>query len=393
MAFPHARVIHSGWNHQVDQLVKTSSTKIDLINPFLQIKTVRTLFSGFKGKLRVLTRYKLADFYQGVSDLDALQLLLDYGAEIRGIRYLHAKVYSFDGQCCLVCSANLTDAAMNRNLEVGLITSEPASVKALEENFNALWELSGPSLTATKIVDWKSQVRKVRIQTPLSRPSGLKDLGANLNFGGSGFSVSFPEDNLVGQSRFELENAENYFCKFSASSSDRPSGTKLVEDWIKDCDFTIGGFYPKNKRPRIVRDGDVMFPAVLCADPRDIFVIGRAYALKYVEGDDDATETDKAAQYKDWKNKWPHFIRFRDGEYLDGAISAGVSLNALMAKFGSDSFVTSRVRAKKDSGFAPQKSLRQQAAVRVTYEAAQWINAQLDARFLSLGTVGLSSSS
>ena len=38
----------------------------------------------------MITRFNLADFAEGVSDIEALRLLLDAGANIRGIRNLHA---------------------------------------------------------------------------------------------------------------------------------------------------------------------------------------------------------------------------------------------------------------------------------------------------------------
>ena len=132
-----------------------------------------------------------------------------------------------------------------------------------------------------------------------------------------------------------------------------------------------------------------MFPAVLCDDPRDTFIIGRAYAFKYVEGEDDATEAEMTTPNKEWKRQWPHYIRFRESEFLNGALREGISISAVIARFGNDSFVTSQARARRDPTFLPQRSLRQQASVRLTYEAAKWINAQLDARFQSLGTVPL----
>ena len=42
------------------------------------------------GNVQVITRFNLADFAEGVSDIEALRLLLDAGADIRGIRSLHA---------------------------------------------------------------------------------------------------------------------------------------------------------------------------------------------------------------------------------------------------------------------------------------------------------------
>ena len=388
MPFPQDKVIHSGWKKEILDLVRASSRQIDIINPFLQLKTTDDLFSSFSGPIRVLTRFNVADFYTGVSDLEALDLLLQRGVRVRGIRNLHAKVYSFDRACSLVCSANLTDAAMRRNLEIGLITSSPGPVGTLAATFDKLWDAAGPDLVRELIEAWRHQIRTAKLKAPSYPSLGLRDFGAVVDLTAPDLAKA-AGGGLSFISSFRLEDAQNYFCKFSASSSKRPPRSKPIAEWIKDCDFVIGGFYPNGKRPRKVRDGDVMFPAVLTSNPNETFIIGRAYAFRYVQGDDDATPDEMAVLHKEWKKDWPHMIRFRDSEFLDGSLSDGVSLSSLMAKFENDSFVTSQERAKTDPKFVPQRSVKQQAAVRLTDEAAAWVNAQLDDRFRSLGRVRL----
>jgi phosphatidylserine/phosphatidylglycerophosphate/cardiolipin synthase-like enzyme len=67
--------------------------------------------------LQAITWFNLADFAKGVSDIDALRMLLDAGASVRGIRNLHAKVYLFGVSRAIITSANLTAAALDRNHE------------------------------------------------------------------------------------------------------------------------------------------------------------------------------------------------------------------------------------------------------------------------------------
>jgi HKD family nuclease len=384
MSFPTAKVIHSNWKNEVETLVKASKSQVLIINPFLQPETVKTFFSRYRGKIRVLTRFNLNDFYNGVSSLRALQKLLKYKAEIRGVKRLHAKVFTFDSECALVSSANLTDAAMTRNVEFGLITSSVETVKAIEDEFARIWDKAGPSLTRDQIDKWTKEVENARRLNPAPRIEALGDRGANVTTGG--FVVP-PEAAVNRDTRFDLENAVNFFCKFSASSDDRQAGTVAVKTWIEDCEFKIGGFYPKGKKPRIVKDGDVMFPAVLTDNPHDIVIIGRAYAMAFVEGFDTATVADWSVPNRDWKEDWPFRTRFRNSEFIEGTIADGVSLDRVMRIFGNDAFVTSQEAAKLDPTFKPQKSVRQHPYVRLTYEAAQWVNAQLDLRFAALGTI------
>lgn len=51
---------------------------------------------------------------------------------------LHAKCVAVDGHTALLGSANLTEAAQQRNIEVGLLVRTPAVARALESHFNGL---------------------------------------------------------------------------------------------------------------------------------------------------------------------------------------------------------------------------------------------------------------
>lgn len=378
MSFPDAKVIHSNWDQELRALVGSSKSQILVINPFLQPETIKRLFAKFRGPIRVLTRFNLNDFYCGVSSLDALDRLLSRRAEIRGVKRLHAKVFTFDAACALVCSANLTDAALMRNVEFGVITSSASTVKAIKEEFERIWNKAGPSLTKHQIATWRKEVQDARDLTPAPRIKALRDCGATVSSGGM---VSSAEAVANQETKFNLEDAENFFCKFSAKSEERPKGNLAVRTWIEDCEFVIGGYYPRGKRPRQIQDGDVMFPAVLCKEPHATFIIGRAYAFKHVEGVDEATTAEWNVRYKEWKKEWPYRTRFRDGEYLDGKLSDGIRLSTVMERFKTDAFVTSQIAALEDPNFKPQKSVRQQAYVRLTYAAAQWVNAELDLIF------------
>ena len=73
-----------------------------------------------RAPLKVITRFNLDDFAGEVSDISALRLLLQAGAQIRGIKNLHAKLYLIGGGHVILTSANLTDAALRRNHELGI---------------------------------------------------------------------------------------------------------------------------------------------------------------------------------------------------------------------------------------------------------------------------------
>ena len=51
---------------------------------------------------------------------------------------MHAKCVVVDGAQALVTSANFTEAAQERNIEVGLLVDAPALADRLEEHFASL---------------------------------------------------------------------------------------------------------------------------------------------------------------------------------------------------------------------------------------------------------------
>src|SRR5258708_37191588 len=117
-----------------------------------------------------------------------------------------------------------------------------------------------------------------RVRMSGSRPattSGLSDEGVNAGFADTAVLVA-PV----------LENAEHAFVKFFGKSDYRASPGDPVFEEVKRTGCHWACTYPKNKRPRQVEDGAVMFMARLVANPNDMIIYGRAVGLRHVEGRD-----------------------------------------------------------------------------------------------------------
>ncbi len=145
--------------------------------------------------------------------------------------------------------------------------------------------------------------------------------------------------------------------------------------------------YPKGRRPRQARQGDVMYLGRLVKRPNDIIVFGRAIALRrHVEGDDDASPTDIAL--RSWKADWPHYVRVHSAEFLDGAIGDGVSLNELMDALKADAFTKTQENAAAGIGNTiPRRAYSQQPAARLSREGAEWIGRRVEDAFRRRGTI------
>ena len=143
------RLVDTGWNAVLTDAAQKDHSAVRLVCPFIKMVAVeRLLAKGKPGLMQVITRFDLNDFVQGVSDLAALQRLLDAGATIRGIKNLHAKLYLFGDSRVVVTSANLTQAALDRNHEFGFVAIDVGIVGRCRQYFDDLWAKAGANLTA-----------------------------------------------------------------------------------------------------------------------------------------------------------------------------------------------------------------------------------------------------
>jgi hypothetical protein len=179
------------------------------------------------------------------------------------------------------------------------------------------------------------------------------------------------------------------FVKFFGRAGTRTALDARVLDVLERTGAHWAGTYPAGRRPRRVRDGDRMFLAQLVArrGVADIAVFGRALALAYLEGRDDASADDLAL--RPWKSRWPHYIRVRDGEFLAGTLADGVSLGELMDALGAEAFATTQRNALIGRGNVdPRQAYRQQPAVRLSHEGREWLDARLEEAFARVGRLG-----
>ncbi len=175
--------------------------------------------------------------------------------------------------------------------------------------------------------------------------------------------------------------------KFFGSATNRASPDAPVLDVLARTGAHWAGTYPAGRRPRGVRDGDRIFQArlvTLAGGTGDILVFGRASALAYVEGRDDASADDLAL--RPWRRRWPHYVRVRDGEFVAGTLAHGVSLGELMDALGAEAFASTQQNALAGRGNVdPRQAYRQQPAVRLSHEGREWLDARLDEAFARVG--------
>jgi hypothetical protein len=369
-------LIDFGWRKTFDKASASHPSELGIVSPFIQNSALLRLLRACRSRrVRVITRFRLIDFHEGVSDLEALRILLDNGAVVRGVRNLHAKLYLFGGNSAIVASANLTDAALSRNHEFGFIADDDDVIAACTAYFDKLWQRAGQDLNHNQIDEWQGSLAQLRVNG--SRPSqlsNLPDFGADV-----GLPLSSAIPPLV-------TDAPQAFVKFFGESHNRAEYSLPVIEEVSRAGCHWACTYPKGKRPRQVRDGAIMFMGRLVGKPDDAMIFGRAVGIHHEEGRDDASAAD--LEEREWKVNWPHYIRVYHAEFVAGTLVDGVRLSDLMNDLGSNAFESTKRNAALGAGNTnPRNAYRQQAAVALSSEAYHWLNSRLEVLFETFGKI------
>ena len=372
---PTFQLIDTGWDKVIQEASTADRTELRVVCPFIKVRAAKRLLQGKSPeKIQVITRFHLGDMCDGVSDTEALRLLLENGAKIRGVKGLHAKLYLFGDQRAIVTSANLTEAALLRNHEFGFVSSESAIITQCRDYFDSLWMKSGPNLDLARLEDWERRIEAVHLAGSCpSAAAGLSDEGTDAGVTPPG-SVDTPRVSEAPQSFVKL---------FGEGHNRAPLDLPVFEEVrLSGCHWACS--YPKRKRPRQVQDGDVLFMGRLVKDPNDIVIYGRAIGLRHVEGRDEASPDEIG--HRTWKATWPVYIRTHHAEFVAGTLANGIRLSTLMDKLEFNSFhSTQRNSLIGDGNINPRSAYRQQAAVQLTKEAFVWLNERLERAFAKHG--------
>jgi hypothetical protein len=368
----------------------SNATNILVVSPFISVGAAPLLLrDGKQRTIRVITRYNLEDFAVGVSQLPALEALVNAGAHIRGRRGLHSKLYLFDSESMIVSSANLTGGGLKHNLEFGLEIEGHEIVTAARSYFERLWSAAENDLTLPLISRWKDEVDDERARRGHQKypKHQLPDHGTEVSVVNP--LVDFPSDKKSKtKSTIRSSEAPRVFVKFFGTSKDRSDSRLTVREVIRSSECYYACTYPRNKRPRRIRHGDVIYMAAIM-DPVGYAIFGRAVAIPYVPGRDDATPNEVERQA--WKTHWPRYIRVFAPVFIDAPLSDCVSLALLINKLGAQAFAsTAKNMAGGGGNTDPNRALMQKPDVEITGEAAQLLAEEFEKRMNEKGGVPLS---
>jgi len=359
------RLVDTRWDREFEAALSKRDPTLRIVCPFIKEGVTRRLLKYAEPTvLQVITRFNLDDFCAGASDVAALKLLLRSGAQIRGVCHLHTKLYLFGAKRVIVTSANLTNAALVRNHEFGFVAEDDEIIRRCGDYFDKLWSRAGDNVFASQLADWEQEVADYLAggAPPGVTPPGLGDKGVKV----SDWTTWASPATWVGE-------AEQAFVKIFGESHKREDRSGSVLDEVRESGCHWACTYPKDKRPRRVHDGALMFMGRLVRNPNDILIYGRAVGMQYRQGRDDASPAD--IKRRGWKQKWPHYVRVHHSEFIEGTLSNGISLSEMMETLGSNSFASTQRNAAQGKGNVdPRRAYRQQAAVELSPQGLAWMN-------------------
>lgn len=374
------RLIDNGWDSEIRQARSANPESLRIVCPFIKARTLENILNaGQTGDVRIITRFDLNCFNQGVSDLESLELAMDAGAKIRGIRGLHSKMFLFEKSQAIVTSANVTNAAFFHNHEFGFLSNGSDVVDACEQYFQDLWRKAGPNLKQSDLKKWSSILKKHR------KSKGEASTASKLPDYGKAVSQKSP----FSHGGYSLSPWNNAFIKFMGSAADRADRDLRIDELVAESGASWACTYPKSKPPRQVEDGDIIYMARLVQNPDDIIIFGKAIGRKHRDDEDTATKAE--IKKRKWKKDWPCYVRVHDGQFLNTDLNQGISMSLMLDKLGADSFMSTQRNLEKGSGnIDPTVSYLRKSHMMLTREARSWIDDRLNLGLERFGHVDYS---
>jgi hypothetical protein len=370
------RLISRDWDAEILAARRAAAGPLRIICPFIKKNALSRLLDGAIGDIKVITRFDLNCFNQGVSDLAALRMAIEAGGRVRGIKHLHSKLYLFGDRSTLATSANVTDAAFRRNHEFGFLAHDPEVVASCGTYFRDLWKRAGADLSLAQLTRWEKLLTVH--QRKGGGPAGgseLPDYGADVD-GGSPF---IPESTTA-------DPDNQAFVKFFGTARNRAERDLLIANLIAENGCNWACTYPESKPPRQVEDGDMIYMARMVAD--DMLIFGKAIGRRHRDDEDMASKAEIKA--RGWKADWPRYVRVHDGRFIDGSLECGVSFQKMMSELGPDSFDSTQRNKRNGTGNTnPFESYNRKAHMMLTARSRAWIDERLEAALLLHGEVDL----
>jgi hypothetical protein len=87
------RIVDKNWHEIFKNSSGIARKRALIISPFLGRKALKDLLGDNPGQVKVITRFNLNELLLRVSDIKALEYLLEVGAQVKGVPIEQAQVF------------------------------------------------------------------------------------------------------------------------------------------------------------------------------------------------------------------------------------------------------------------------------------------------------------
>jgi len=155
-------IISNPWNDKFINYISDAKKEIKICSPFVKFNVLKEIYDNKDDsvKFELITRFKISNFYNQVSDIDAIDYMLDKKGIIRAFQMLHAKIFIFDKKSVIITSSNLTMQGLTTNYEYGILVDEPSIVaKACDDFDKIVSDESCVEITKEKVEDARNIIK------------------------------------------------------------------------------------------------------------------------------------------------------------------------------------------------------------------------------------------
>jgi hypothetical protein len=367
-------MVGSGWEAELRGGLAVADGRLLIACPFIKHSVAaRVLNLARLDEIVVVTRFSLSDFARGLSDVAALETLLEAGADLRGMRGLHDSVFVFGTQRAAVTSAHLSEAGLRGAGEFGCVSDEASFIAACAARVEHLHAEAAPT-TPQELREWEDAV------THCLRTAGRNDAIDGLPDHGAAPQGFTGREGWVAESR-------QAFVKFSGQGHNRaPMSRSVIDDISRSGAFQFGTYPIGGGHPWRVEAGATIFMSRMTKSPNDMRIIGRAIALAHDPDHDMASGRD--IRLRPWLRQWPYLVRVHHATFIDGTLADGVSLNDLLEELGPFALRSTRRRLRSgEQNINPRRSYTQKPDVELSAEGFRWMTQQFETALARHGSI------
>nr|WP_239541455.1 phospholipase D family protein [Pullulanibacillus pueri] len=324
-------------------MLDSTEDQINIISPFIGLKTAFGLAEWIESldniKCCIITRFNREEFIRGASSIEGLEHLVRAGAKLYALQDLHTKLYIFDNHSVIMGSANFTFNGFYKNHEFGLyMENENDFTKQCQDYFDGLlnklksngdWQISLERILKER------QYVNISVKN-LKGKKGMNEYniakwGAVLNdipqpAQPNGKETDILEDAI---SDITINNRKTgIWLKFEGTSQERIRNDEIyLKRKRRINEYVNRTFFPK--KPTGIKAGDTIFLTVVSKDKDENevpIIIGYAEAKGFTENN---KIDDSDSRYLKWNNRFPYYIEYTNGKFLNDNIMYGISLNEL----------------------------------------------------------------